>query len=211
MTQEYSVSRVHKCKSDEFNNKFVFVLDKTRRQLVTISENHVFHNSVVNTARIGHNRVFASAPGGAVPINPAAADTAFGFVPGDTSGEIHVGGIATFSGGLSPSTPLLWRWNSWQAYDDVFLTKGIHFLKIGANVERIQDNLFGTPHPGRDLQGAIDSFYVAGVESRLHYALAHFTSTLMVSSGSQPRWFGCNTRAGGDSARCLDRTQRPHC
>jgi Carboxypeptidase regulatory-like domain/TonB-dependent Receptor Plug Domain/TonB dependent receptor len=176
LSATYFYDSAHLSKPDEFDNKFV--LDKTRRQLVTISENHVFDNSLVNSARIGYNRVFASAPGGAVPINPDAGKTAFGFVPGDTSGEIHVGGIATFSGGLSPSTPLLWRWNSWQAYDDVFLTKGIHFLKIGANVERIQDNLFGTPHPG-------GRFFFGSLQAFLSNAPTNFSTDL--PGGISPR------------------------
>jgi len=132
--------------NDEFNNKTVS--DQTRRQFATISESHIFTPSLLNVARIGYNRVSAMAPGKATPINPAVADISFGFVPGDSAGQIHVPGLMTFSGGLSPSTPLRWHWNSWQAYDDVTLTKGIHSLKFGANVERIEDNLFGTPHPG---------------------------------------------------------------
>jgi hypothetical protein len=132
--------------NDGFNVKKA--TDKTRRQLVTASENHTFNSALINSARVGYNRVFATAPGIAKAVIPPAADPAFGFVPGDSAGEIHISGLTTFAGGLSPSTPLTWRWNSIQAYDDVFLTKGIHSIKFGANVERILDNLFGTPHPG---------------------------------------------------------------
>jgi hypothetical protein len=125
------------------------VTDKTRRQLVTVSENHIFGGGLVNSFRAGYNRVFATAPGIVTALKPEAAQTKFGFVTGDSAGEIHIsGGPTTFAGGLSPSTPLTWGWNSIQAYDDVFLTRGIHSIKLGANFERILDNLFGTPHPG---------------------------------------------------------------
>jgi Carboxypeptidase regulatory-like domain/TonB dependent receptor len=132
--------------NDEFNSKIVFF--KTRRQVVTLEENHVFNPRLVNSFRVGYNRVMAAAPDGGTAVNPLAKDTTLGFAPGESAGSINVGGLTGFTGGLSTTQPQVFNWNSWQAYDNVFLVKGIHSLKFGANVERIEDNSFSSSFPG---------------------------------------------------------------
>lgn len=132
--------------NDEFNNKII--ISKVRRQTVSVLETHIFSPSLTNSAHVGFNRDNAGSPFSSTAVNPAAASTALGFVPGDSAGQVQVPGITTFSGGLSAANPLLFRWNSWQAYDDISLTKGIHSFTFGANVERIQDNQFSADTPG---------------------------------------------------------------
>ena len=72
-------------------------------------------------------------------------DPSYFFQPGAFAGSIqNVPGVTTFSGapsaqGLLPSSQTL-TWNSFQAGDDVFLTRGRHGLKFGGQVERMQDN-----------------------------------------------------------------------
>ena len=51
------------------------------------------------------------------------------------------GGITDLDGGLGSLATWLFRWTSFQAYDDAFLTKGLHSLKFGVGFERMQDNL----------------------------------------------------------------------
>jgi len=136
--------------NDEFNNKLIFT--KTRRQLVSLEENHVFQSSLMNSFRLGYHREFAAAPSGSKAINPLAADTTLGYVPGDTVGFIGVPGLTFFTGGLSTQAPAEYNWNSWQVYDNVFFTKGIHSLKFGANVERIIDNQSTPSQPGGDFE-----------------------------------------------------------
>jgi hypothetical protein len=136
--------------NDEFNNKLIFT--KTRRQLVSLEENHVFTSSWMNSARLGYHREYAAAPAGSKAINPLAADTTLGYVPGDTVGFIGVPGLTFFSGGLSTQVPAEYNWNSWQFYDNVFLTKGIHSLTFGGNVERIIDNQSTPSQPGGDFE-----------------------------------------------------------
>jgi hypothetical protein len=132
---------------DELKNKNV--LAKTRRQLVSILENHIFSPSLQNSVHFGFSRDNAGSPIGATAINPAAADTSFGFAPGDTAGGIVIGGLVAFSGGLTLGAfPNAFRWNSWQAYDDISLTKGIHTFTFGANIERILDNQITSNFPG---------------------------------------------------------------
>jgi Carboxypeptidase regulatory-like domain len=132
--------------NDEFNNKIINA--RTRRQIVTVEENHIFRPGLLNSARLGFNRSFGASPLSATAVNPLAADTSLGFVPGDTAGTINVPGLATFSGGLSTEAPQRWAWNSWQLYDDIFLTHGVHSVKFGANIERIEDNSFSPSRPG---------------------------------------------------------------
>jgi len=136
--------------NDEFNNKIIFT--KTRRQLVSLEENHVFRSSLMNSFRVGYHREYAAAPSGSKAINPLAADTSLGYVPGDTVGFLGVPGLTFFTGGLTTQTPAEYNWNSWQVYDNVFLTKGKHSLKFGGNVERIIDNQTTPSQPGGDFE-----------------------------------------------------------
>jgi hypothetical protein len=136
--------------NDEFNNKLIFT--KTKRQLVSLEENHLFRSSLMNSFRLGYHREYAAAPSGSKAINPLAADISLGYVPGDTVGFIGVPGLTFFTGGLSTQTPAEYNWNSWQVYDNVFLTKGKHSLKFGGNVERIIDNQSTPSQPGGDFE-----------------------------------------------------------
>jgi hypothetical protein len=136
--------------NDEFNNKLIFT--KTKRQLVSLEENHLFRSSLMNSLRVGYHREYAAAPAGSKAINPHAADTSLGYVPGDTVGFIGVPGLTFFTGGLSTQQPAEYNWNSWQVYDNIFLTKGKHGLKFGGNVERIIDNQSTPSQPGGDFE-----------------------------------------------------------
>lgn len=132
--------------NDEFNNKDI--LSKTRRQMVSILESHIFSPATLNSVHVGFNRDNAGSPYTSTAVKPAASDTNFGFVPGDSAGQVQVPGLTTFSGGLSAANPLLFRWNSWQAYEDLSHTIGRHSLILGANVEYLQDNQFSADTPG---------------------------------------------------------------
>ena len=136
--------------NDEFNNKLIFT--KTKRQVVSLEENHLFQSSLMNSFRLGYHREYAAAPSGSKAINPLAADTSLGYVPGDTVGFIGVPGLTFFTGGLSTQQPAEYNWNSWQIYDNVFLTKATHSLKFGGNVERIIDNQSTPSQPGGDFE-----------------------------------------------------------
>jgi Carboxypeptidase regulatory-like domain/TonB dependent receptor/TonB-dependent Receptor Plug Domain len=136
--------------NDEFNNKLIFT--KTRRQLVSLEENHAFRSSLINSLRLGYHREYAAAPSGSKAVNPLAADTSLGYVPGDTVGFIGVPGLTFFTGGLSTQAPAEYNWNSWQVYDNMFWTKGNHSIKFGGNVERIIDNQSTPSQPGGDFE-----------------------------------------------------------
>jgi len=77
-----------------------------RRQMVSLSETHVFGTSVVNIARLGFNRSQGKVSQPFKAINPAAADTSLGTVAGQTSAFLIVTGI-TSAGGLAALPALL--------------------------------------------------------------------------------------------------------
>ena len=123
---------------DEFKNKSI--LNPVHSQLATVAETHTFSSNVVNAFRFGYHRDFTGGPGGAIAINPAAADPSFSFAPGFTAGSIAIGGIQTFSGALDGAKAVPREWNTFQTYDDVSVLRGIHSIKFGGVVERDQLN-----------------------------------------------------------------------
>jgi hypothetical protein len=133
---------------DEFHNKANKTT--THRQVATVEETHAFNPNFLNSLRFGFNRDFVGGPSGSTAINPLAADTSYSFAPGNiwTAGQIGVPGLTMFSGGLTAAAPQLNRWNAYQVYEEIFLTKGNHSLKIGGSIERDQANLLSTARPG---------------------------------------------------------------
>jgi hypothetical protein len=122
---------------DPLNN--VLFLDKNSRPFGSLEETHIFGSNLVNSVRFGFNRnSAASTEGGAV--NPLAAVSSLAFVPGHPAGGISVSGITNFLGGVGAFPNFSFGWNSFQAYDDAFLTHGKHALKFGLAVERMQSN-----------------------------------------------------------------------
>jgi hypothetical protein len=117
----------------------------SRRQVVTLHEQHLFSATFVNAARLGFSRSVGVIGGLTKILNQNMLDPSFAFVPGGLAGEIRgVPGVTNFSGAPTAGGVLLSNktlaWNSFQGGDDVFLAHGIHSIKFGALVERMQDN-----------------------------------------------------------------------
>ena len=117
----------------------VLISSTAKRQIAAIEESHLFNPTVVNSLRVGYNRERASSGGGIKAINPAAADTSFNWwAPGYSPPQANVPGMER-TPGLAPPT-FAYVWNAYQAYDDAFVTRGLHSLKFGVGVERDQLN-----------------------------------------------------------------------
>src|ERR1700738_5314347 len=133
---------------DAFNELLANVL--SRRQVVTLHAQHFFSATVLNVARLGFNRAVGVTGGLTKILNPNMLDPSFAFVPGGLAGEVRaVPGVTNFSGAPTKGGVLLSEkslaWNSFQGGDDVLFTHGIHSVKLGVLVERMQDNQLSLP------------------------------------------------------------------
>jgi hypothetical protein len=130
---------------DPFNEKLTGNIDK--RQMASLSESHAFTGSFLNTAHVAYSRVVSDAPTTLSPIYAPTADISLGFVPNLPVGLINIGGISNFTGGLHAVGEFLFHYNSYQAYDDVYWSRGRHDIKAGFAFERLQNNQMGTSNP----------------------------------------------------------------
>jgi hypothetical protein len=113
----------------------------TKRQILAIEETHTFNPGFVNTIRLGYNRDFVNNNVGTKALNPLAADTSLATVPGQFAPGCQCpNNMTLMEGGLNGAPKYFYRWNSYQIYDDAFVTKGLHSLKFGFSFERDQDN-----------------------------------------------------------------------
>ncbi|HSY65726.1 MAG TPA: carboxypeptidase regulatory-like domain-containing protein [Terriglobales bacterium] len=133
---------------DNFNELLANTV--SRRQVVTLHEQHAFSGNFLNVARFGFSRSVGITGGLTKILDPNMLDPSFGFIPGALAGEIRaVPGITNFSGAPAKGGALLSEkslaWNSFQGGDDLFLSHGIHGIKIGVLVERMQDNELSLP------------------------------------------------------------------
>jgi len=144
----------------------------TTRQTVAIEENHTFSSSFVNAARIGYNRdhvINAFTPSA---INPAAASTALGALAGQNAPRLSPhGGVSDFFAGVNGGSHYLHTWNSYQAYDDAFWTKGAHTIKIGGGVENMRYNQHTYQEPAGRYQFASFVNFLAGVPKSFEASL----------------------------------------
>jgi hypothetical protein len=118
----------------------VLVQNSTTRQLVTLEETHIFGPTILNTARIGYDRAEGLSNGPVKAINPLGADPSLGALPGRFAPVVNVSGLTQLSGSIGAASEILSVWNSFQEYDDLSITKGVHSLKLGLAVERLQYN-----------------------------------------------------------------------
>lgn len=121
------------------SSDLVLVGHDTGRQFVAIEETHIFSPQLLNTARFGFSRSGTNTSGVSA-INPAAADPNLGIAPGFNNPQISVSGLGTLQPGLNVEQVEDYTQNSFQEYDDVFLTKGIHSFKFGVSAEQLQLN-----------------------------------------------------------------------
>jgi hypothetical protein len=121
----------------------------TRRQFAALEESHTFTPTLVNAVRVGYNRAVAANQQPLSAINPLAKDVSLGSAPGKTAADVRIGGgIPEFLGGLGSANVYYYYWNSFQGYDDAFLTHGTHSLKFGVGVERMRLNYLANTNSG---------------------------------------------------------------
>ncbi|HEV2485181.1 MAG TPA: carboxypeptidase regulatory-like domain-containing protein [Terracidiphilus sp.] len=144
-------------------------LDITRR-VYSVQEQHVFSPNFLNFVHGGYAYTFSIAPASSAAINPLASNSALGFVPGANIGEIQIGGLSTFFGGVNAEGVYSWHYHSYQVGDDLYFTKGSHSLQAGFSYERDQSN---------DLGNVTNGYYVFGsYQSFISNAPTSFTSNI---------------------------------
>jgi len=126
----------------------VLVNSNTHRQIVSLEETHTFGSALVNSARVGFNRLYELNDKGVGAINPLANDPSLAAIPGQFAAHVLAGSaIDQFTGGVNGNTNTVYGWNSFQGYDDAFWTHGTHSMKFGGEVERMQLNRLGFTDP----------------------------------------------------------------
>jgi hypothetical protein len=113
----------------------------SRRQMASVEDTYVFSPALVNTVRVGVSRIRGdiNAP---VSGDSVAMDPALVVAPGAIGPpQISVPGVLTTAIGLGGLNQFLHRWTSVQAYDDAFLARGTHSIKIGFAFERTLYNI----------------------------------------------------------------------
>jgi hypothetical protein len=157
------------------------------RSMITLSENHAFSSSLVNSLRVGYDRVQEYSNTAVSSINPLAANTTptYSANPGEPPPSVKVTGLTTFAGGLGELSAPDHTWNSYQIYDDVFLTKGNHSIKFGGTVERMQHQVL--------ISGGLNGLFSFGsLQSFLTDAPSSFTI-----NGPRPEFGIRQTLVGG--------------
>src|SRR5947209_4088467 len=121
------------------------------RQFLALEETHIFTPRFANSVRIGGNHEAVNNNQSLKAINPDAARADLGVggtaFAGRDAPQILVGGLSDFTGGIGGSPTYYYRWNSIQAYDDAFLTKGTHSIRFGVAIERMLLNLLADTDP----------------------------------------------------------------
>ena len=122
---------------DRLNN--VVFPNRTRRQMVAIEETHTFNQSLINSFRLGYNRTKGAVNVAGPALNPAAADLALGSAPGRAAAIITIPGLSD-AVGVGGNSFFRHVQNSYQIYDDAFLTRGNHSFRFGFAFEKIEYN-----------------------------------------------------------------------
>jgi hypothetical protein len=142
---------------DNFNN--VLIDHASKRQVVVLEEEHTFNPRLFNIARIGFNREVVADEQSVQALNPLAADKTLGANPGQFAAQVVVTGLSLMPGGLGGASTFFYNWNSFQGYDDAFLTLGRHSLKFGGGAERMQLNYLSLGNPnGQFSFGSLSKF-----------------------------------------------------
>ncbi|MBI2817516.1 MAG: TonB-dependent receptor [Acidobacteria bacterium] len=125
-------------------------LRTTRPQFVTVSEDHIFSPTLLNTARISFSRTKLVG----LPFKNIT-DPVLSFVPGAPVGSMTIGGVSGFGAGV----PSISTQNIYTIGDDLFLTRGRHALKMGALINHFrQPKVQGTNSRGNATFANIQQF-----------------------------------------------------
>lgn len=145
---------------------------KTRRQNLIVEENHIFGSSFTNAVRFGLNRQAIANNQGVEAINPLASDTSLGLIPGRTAPGVNIPGVDRLVGGVGSSPTYLFRFTTFQGYDDAFFTRGKHQMKFGFAFERLQNNILALSNPNGLFKFGSVAKFIANTPTNLQAGIA---------------------------------------
>jgi hypothetical protein len=117
------------------NNLFSYFISNSlqRNQYITLSENHIFSTSVLNTGRFSFSRTKFSSVGVIQGLPPGVGPTGPSIIPGHPTGELVVTGLTQ----MGPTLPYTYgTQNIYTLSDDVNFTKSKHSFKFGTLLNR---------------------------------------------------------------------------
>src|SRR5438034_1395546 len=117
------------------------------RQIFALEETHIFSTGFANSVRLGYNHETVNNNESLAPLNPLATDTSLGIFPGRTATQLFISGVTPFLGGVGGEPTYFYRWNTFQLYDDAFITKGTNTIKFGFAVEPMRLNIRALSDP----------------------------------------------------------------
>ncbi len=120
---------------DPFGNVGLNTLSS--RQIVAVEETHSFTPAFVNALRFGYNHENVNNDASVSALKSAAADPSLGAFAGRNAAVVNVSGLSSMPGGVGGLPTYLYRWNSFQGYDDAFFNHGTHSIKFGGAFERM--------------------------------------------------------------------------
>jgi hypothetical protein len=153
----YRFDRAQFTSPDSLNTELIG--SNTRNQTAVVSENHIFSPAIMNSFRFGVNRAEAGNYESVSALIPEAGDLSLGAAPGRAAASVTVPGLTAFTGGLGGPGAYVFHYTSLQAYDDFFVTRGRHSLKLGLALERMRSNILALSNPnGQFVFGSLPGF-----------------------------------------------------
>jgi hypothetical protein len=131
----YLYDRTPYSSPDSFGNVGLNTLSS--RQIVAVEETHSFTPTLVNAVRFGYNHENVNNDASVTALKKAAADTSLAAFAGRDAAVVNVSKMSPMSGGVGGLPTYLYRWNSFQGYDDAFFNRGKHTVKFGGAFERM--------------------------------------------------------------------------
>ena len=111
----------------------------SRDHFLTLSENHIFSSTLLNTLRVSYSRTHLDEdnyyPDGAASLTSPELS----YITGAPIGPLSIGGLTGF--GVSQSDPQYAILNTYNITDDLNYTKGKHALRFGALLNRYNNGM----------------------------------------------------------------------
>ena len=156
--------------------------DRGQNQFVTISENHIFSASLLNTARFSFSRTDILT-NNLYPFGVASlTGPTLSFITGLPVGDIAIGGIAQI--GPSGNYPTYQAQNYYTLSDDLYYTRDKHALKFGFLANRINNAINAAA-------GAYGTLNFAGVSQFLKGT--YVSESALTPGGNESRYYGYYT------------------